>query len=1667
MNNKAFLKYKNKYLVDSIRETWYRTKMLIPNNNMIFSIIIFFKFLGALIITNSYSEGDNDNKISGFLSRLTYSNLTFSFSKNIISLDILFNLLVYLLLIADICCCKIIKKFFIEGKDNIVKFTVKIDSFLKLLIVIFSHYFVEIQFNIFIQLIIKFKPGNFNITYVYENDNMLVIYICCIFNFVGIIYMNILMYEWNRVINNPFADSQNSISLKLTATSNVFLLILQNFQSFFTFEKILNGKASLNFKLIALISALVIAFGLIRSLGWCSKNIVDSTGNWSIFFNLGLICISAIFELLLYYINLNSDDGRQVVLKMFLYPLITYVAIKLLFKLNKRSIKQEIQNKIFSIDESLTLYCLTYLVEKYKYCMSNPNSYSIFFKIIGKHSIQCKNTLCECKSFSNKGLIKSDYLSHSIENYNIIGNLVEQEIRKLLLIVSKNENKDRYYSTLIFYVSYILYFKKNNLMAAYVLDHNFRGNSSKFFDYYVFELRMQINKMLKEKTNSSTTSFINQIILCEELKSKMLTICQNSEDILNTVNTNISLLDKESNKNVFIDSLLNKCTVFKSEDKQLKEFLSKHMKMEYLIDLELNYLLTQFFNVFEIYNILDYKIINIENYPSKLEEKVYNDYLTNNPMIINYKRNESFIIQYVYFKLYNILGYSKKDLIGKDFHLLLPDKIAISHFEIMKRSIFIEGNYSLKQNKFILNQEGQYIPFLMKANSIVSLDQKINFFVDFDFEAFNSRKALNIITNGRGKIKNFSSDFVERYFLDSLVTDTFKLNIFNLFSISKKELWKEFEDIQSIIKSNPLDDFNILNCNLYKIHSKDNVCLKSLHITVTKESISNNIKVILNSINEIEYDVFVVERLKLFLKVLNSSIEACKEESKYLPVHDTISKQKKPEFDIIINFKFLGNACYTILDIFDLDPRNYSAEEKSLEILKSSVYKPIKFDSLPRLESTPNLFNNMKSTDHLISITNERLVNQTNEPLVNSYISNKNLNLILKSTTEKSKKLNKKDKKMDNNKHIFKNRLLRRTIVSKTFLSLILITLFLNFFIKNSFYLKSSNTMSLYLNLRKLSSSNKYAAAHQIKICKIMSEISLNGNQTIEDYKLELNKTNSEQVDSIYYIKQVLGSSTYNEWSPIFKSLYTYFDISNLFENWGTYNTSDTTINQYIIILLGSITTLQNHLNGCNITYFLNNNFTKEKPSLSANISQRSFYSQLENILLGISSSAKDTINLTFNILNKINQNMSDYILIFNCIVLLFLITSVSIYITVFSNRSKVIKNCFLKFVEDKGQDLMKRNIKNLKTVLTEFKLENVLEYEDKKNKLHVFDGKLKKSKLKLITQKIKLKKSDSFDEESKLTMDKIKVKYIIFAKYVLIISGSICCLILLYNLAIINHQIKDFSLMLEMGSTYLERFNNIITLLLYYEISIIHNNVNYIELPFNQYRTEGFNYYNISIDTNADSFYSELGFSYILQPYYNLAVINQNIEKFENSNSNLLKLTKNFFNSIQNDKLCIELYLYLNAYNLNNQVYSDVLSSIDQLNNSAKFCKNTLSANSGFSDILKKDVYLLMNNFIEFSRDNINDDLKKLTNYLKLQDIDKLESETLFIFKIIQTLTRSIVKKDWENSYSSLKYQQWLMDSIELIFIAILLIILGIVDYIITKRITALNYVSEKLIKR
>ena len=811
------------------------------NNDIFYFIVIFFRFLGLLIICGNYSNGSTVNRdhltISIIFRAISSYGLTGQLRISNLVYIIISIILFVLLFIMALLYYRIIKAIKYKNMEKIspFKFQIILDHLLFLLF----PYIIEFLSFIFY---IEFNGDNFIIK---KSINSIFNLIILVINIISIIAYNIQSFFHILCVNNPLDEENNKIKIKYGRNKIIIICLMQNIIIVECLVLYLTDSLLTVYKTILNILLILFFVGLYLYSHYNFN--YNTTTNY--FINiLSIFCFfSLLFEMLL---NIMGYTIESYVTLLF------YTIFKIICSLcfdyfsnilyDNKSIKL-LQEEIFkiyndkNISDNQNYDILYYFYDIYRKIKKNNGKGDTkrMINIILLHYEKCHNKECKCKYIQvfpqGKKYIEK-YINNFLERINFILESIFVEL----------DYQKNYNLTLLLAEHY--YNCKNNPLLSYSMIQtilHFHTKSLSINEILILftalskyinkcdNSKFETNKDLEKKISilKKVTLFKNIFNSYKYLIKSKKVILKYAKDYLQLIKykenmeETIQLVKDENNDIIRITSyflttknlsgIINILLGEYAHNNNLTNYL-KHLDANKLpIDIIYKFIL--FSELFlcgkipdEILSLMNSINSGVNIYTQKITqstlfeiEKIYIDkHLQNNSnYYLIFKFSNGINIHYLDESLSKKMGYSQKDLLNYSIEKIMPKEFKISHSLAIIKFLINEKNITINNfEHFIFDRDMQMYPATLSGICMPGLGKYLFCIVKI-FLRTNKNEYYFYLDKNFDCI-SISHNFYSNYHIS--------LNILNRYKISPLEL------IDFKIES--LDDLNkdILKINKYK-----------------------------------------------------------------------------------------------------------------------------------------------------------------------------------------------------------------------------------------------------------------------------------------------------------------------------------------------------------------------------------------------------------------------------------------------------------------------------------------------------------------------------------------------------------------------------------------------------------------------------------------------------------------------------------------------------------------------------------------------------------------------------------------------------------------------------------------------------------------------------------
>ena len=812
------------------------------DNEHFYFIVIFFRFLGPLIICCDYINSSGSEEFFtistifrsicayGLTEKIHITNLSYIIISIIIFLSLLMTYFFYFISI------KTIRK-----KNNKINLTLlRIQVYFDGFFFLFCPYLIEFLSFIFY---IEFEGEKFIIK---KESNKILNIIIVVLNSISIIGLNIQSFFHILSVNNPLDESNNKIKLRYGRNKFLLISLMQNLIIVESLELFLN-KNYLSIYTTILNSLLIIFF---IALYFYSHYNFNYNTNTNYFINiLSIFCFfSLVFKLLFNFIGYTIDT---YIILFF------YTICKIIFsfcfnyssnKLYEQKMISLLQEEIFKIynDKSIldnqSYDILYYFYDIYRTIKENNGDANIkkIVNIILLHQSKCHNNLCKCKYieiFPHGKKYVDEYINNFLERINFL-------LESIFVGLDYQKNFDL---TVLLAEHYYNY--QNNPILSYsmvqtILTFNTKSLSINQILILFTALSKYINKYDNKYgiTSTKTTPKETEKEIFIDKKAKFYKKIHNNfkylikikkilkkyaKDYLQLIKykenmeESVQLVKDENNDIIKITSYFlttrNLSSIIKI---LLGEFiLNKNLDL-YLTNLDANripidiiykcILFSQLFFCGKIPNkvlALMHAInpgINIysqniqANTLIKIEESYREMHLQDNSnYYLIFKFSNGINIHYFDESLSKKLGYSQKDLLHSQLENIMPKEFKIPHNCSVIRFLINEQNKIINNfEHFIFDRNMQMYPAVLSGMCLPGLEKYLICIVNLVITLVKNEYYFYLGKNF--ECLSISSNFYTNYHISLNILNKYKINPIELIDFKREDLEELYNDILKI-----------------------------------------------------------------------------------------------------------------------------------------------------------------------------------------------------------------------------------------------------------------------------------------------------------------------------------------------------------------------------------------------------------------------------------------------------------------------------------------------------------------------------------------------------------------------------------------------------------------------------------------------------------------------------------------------------------------------------------------------------------------------------------------------------------------------------------------------------------------------------------------------------
>lgn len=1692
------------------------TQESLPNSTTGLFFFFLFKFIGLIVFSNSFELLDNNSSnvsVCNLFRTITYfgsmkrSNLTlvnYELSCILIYILLLIPVIIYLILF---CKCPSLSSNYSLNYSNkkvaqiAFTSTYKIISSIIVILAIVYIFFSQHLVEYFIFPIMTLLPNNyfndpelaFKIETIKLGMNINPIVILSI-NVFFVLLLNLYIWFFFKYYNRPVLSRRFVYKFAFNDFFLYLLMITFNFQGFHFLIHLGNISKYVFTLLTLVLSIVLVLFSL-------SRFIERTNYNYILLSYIYFAIYSCILSLIMFLSkNTNEEFLNEIFLEKFIIEIIfVFVTHYVLLTLQDGRLNKAIRENILIKTKNMKGDYLFQLADILKQCMYNNKKFSLLFDLletnqnkITKSNVNGKDRLNLSSYFEKLKDEQKFNLSserrHILfkDKYNNLLVLIESEIISHIfnLFCSKKIRKEIRIPLL--HCDFISYFKLNYSLSLFLIQEYLAKIPRLSFEsiIYFYSLKQLIlnerEKRLKQNQNNNSLhvkfgNFISYFHIIQDIKSHLIKNCSNYQQIILLKNIYSEMKSNRESKQFKADLevLFENCMKIEKSMHEMEETIIEHFSNNTLKNPEMVFLITTFYEITQkqVPSHIKENMINITSYEdiSKFDSS-FSDQGFDHPIILtlsssnsfdfsNVKMKSNFIIYYVSQKLMNGLGYKESELIGKDYHILLPRMFAEAHSIELKKVFFINENFQINNTQFILSKEGYYIRIRETSDMIPTLKNETFVIVNIALDPIDNNHFL-FITDINSNIITMTKNFESTFQLNCKMIKQLGITFSGLFNINNEKLLSDFNNkIKSINKIN-IDSIDslmtVMSNNTYENvlsayqakENKDNVL--TIRLNQKKKKLCFCLQKVRKQIEEQEYDTDWVLRIATFEKLCSLD--------KY-----------ESSFDIVITLKNAGNIPYFFIKVHEKDSMNLNEQTTTnlSSLNKMNCFNDFNQEEYSRKynesyrKSSFNQSFQRKSQKTRDSITHNSSIsmNETNHQLLsmNKQVNSSKTPFNSKSLIEKLK--------MHSDKTIQKNNELIATLKQReNFCTIILFILMIgmtvcfiaNFFSKNTGIKVIKDSSNLIFNIVKLKEAVLESAILVSSGCYQLDDLEPNPYDNVD--------FTPEMIKSQLYVRGSEMFKFYNEYNEYLKSyshikeinhqlstLQSEFSVSSMNIDFATqtYETSfEIELNSFHFHC-GYMKT-RDSLITCNIRYHFLGKITNNNNAIASE-DEIFFYYTSYNIIIGFMNTIDKLINQSSVFLfNKANE-ISQQFLYFNVSIL---ITALSVLFSfifiIVIYKQRIVSYLKVFIVKSEKTKIIEKRLNNFRTILLSFDNEVCELYEINMNKLNTnernndkkitpINGKVKhkeRHNSNSITKSSKnhqkkTKEDDYYQEEhfDANTMKIFSLKILRKALLLFFISLFTSMGVIIGNLVIDTSLFHNVLLSCETAFSYMDHTASLNELLLYYRVSILYRDANLIKLHLNDFNSMMYEYRltSTTVNINDDERYSLLGESKMAFLYYRSLFESGVISYFESANNmQILPLLKQYNKLIDTDGIACEQFFSAYTKYVNN--YKD---SFDQdLLLHACMSLEGGNSNQGINKQMEHFFTAVFDQYMDFVKNPEGD----LVAYSKAPAFVSCIKLMTFVYNVNWHIFVKIIEQELKDLFSNVSFIEIIFQIIELI---------------------------------
>jgi hypothetical protein len=1035
------------------------SKKWIPINNYYNFIFFLLKVLGYIIDSHTFlrkssnSESSDELFLTSYLQKLCYFK-SFDDYSSFQYID--YNILVFIIYLVTVMPYVVFYIIFIKRKGNKhclafsywEKLTLKLNGFIFSVSMFLFQHMVEILCFMYLNTYVNLTgssdiPTNIKSNFLlFDNSLFLEKYLYCVLNAVAIGLLNLSIFLYFKLLNEPYFNSDCSFKFLHNNFFIILLIVSFNLQGFHYYFLAFIGTTQEIIKIFFIAACMITAilYMIVFSVSY----------NFNMF-AFRLILVIYIEGLYTGIIDIMFESASNIVLTSMQYYLKigltligAFVSYFMIQRFKQNYYTRKISSCLFKKHKIVKSSVIYALVQLYKNAIEEKHFLVHFLQIINSHKFKCTSASCGCDKFKLEKFKNNmqKYLTIDVLNLNEKLTKFSQVYEDLLIlcdfqISDSIHNKHKYddpndFSLFILYFDFVFYFKRNPMYANFLIEQYYRKlvRMPFFIRYYFFNYKKKIIKKSQGKLDEIRASFdINFESFIEYHRSLTLInryVTKTCDDLASLVAFKSRKDSKLKSKLQVDDNNIDKihaiCRKLNKNYAKLIKFLKQYFTVKPLKNPELCYLLSQFFELvtkvppLEVNNLFD----KIPSYTRIDECSSFLDKGMNHPMIISIDEEDNYIVQFISQKLCESLDFKISEVMGQDFHIFLPKEFLMEHKVLMKKTVLLQNVNSFHKSTFMLTKNRYMLQVKLKVVFMPTLEQQILILIDvipkiqLDKE---STKSYKFVLDYKTHFISHTENFEENYELSVATMKRIDMDFQTLFNLDfqkyKNRIQKSLDKIASIDMEN-LDNMtkpykfielkdalkvrnDVKMSSNYRIKKFSDVeSERILTFIKRKDKILKGLKRLKSAVEDLELDPILLTNILNFEKQMYKFSTI----NKLISLRSLADPKHKNNlisfFKIKISICSVGNLPYFYAKVYDYDKANLPVKLKSDIKMKPGNEKEIDLFALEKekqmtvAQISRNDSNQVKKRSPLqrkntVNIFKPKLVKQNSD---NSEISN-------------------------------------------------------------------------------------------------------------------------------------------------------------------------------------------------------------------------------------------------------------------------------------------------------------------------------------------------------------------------------------------------------------------------------------------------------------------------------------------------------------------------------------------------------------------------------------------------------------------------------------------------------------------------------------------------------